>query len=229
MEKNICSQKILPSDRVVILVDNREMQSNATRYIREHDVDIRPINLEVGDFICSDRVCIERKTVRDFLQSIIDQRIFAQLENLNNSFERPVLIIEGNPELLFLERKMHANTVRGVLSSIAIDQRLPIIWTHNSRETSSQIYWMAYREQVKEKRGIQIRSSKKPKTLAQEQEYLVAGLPGINSVMSKRLLKTFKNPEGVFHASEKKLLEVDGFGEKRIKRMKGVLTEEYRG
>src|SRR4030042_5463798 len=167
------AQKILKGEKVVILADHREIASNVTRHLRQHDAEIRETQLKVGDYIVSERVAVERKSVPDFLQSIIDQRLFKQMESLSESYEKPVLILEGNPEGLFLERNMHENTVRGVLSSIAIDYRIPIIWPHNSKETAAQIYWMAYREQVQESKGLQIRCTKKVASLPQQQEFLV--------------------------------------------------------
>ena len=120
-------QSTLPSARVMVFADHREAASNVTRHLRGYDIQLVEKQLQVGDYIVSDRVGIERKEIRDFLGSIIDQRLFRQMEELRESFENPVLILEGNPELLFMERNMHANTIRGVLSSIAIDHKVPII------------------------------------------------------------------------------------------------------
>ena len=54
-------------------------------------------NLEVGDYVISDRVAIERKTAQDFVASIIDpeRNLFRQLTDLSRTYERPVLILEG--------------------------------------------------------------------------------------------------------------------------------------
>ena len=176
----MAAQKTLPSRKVIVFVDNRELNSSVTEHMRDFDAEIVPKQLEVADYICSDRVACERKTLRDFLSSIFNQRIFKQLKELNDSYERPVLILEGNPELLFLENRTNPNVIRGVLGSIAVDYKIPIIWTHNPRETAAQVFWIANREQVLEKREIQIRSKRRAPSLAHQQEFLVAGLPGIS-------------------------------------------------
>ena len=209
----------------VIIVDTREAE--ILRKLRDTPALIEEKQLDVGDFVLSERVCVERKRIEDFLQSIIDQRLFTQLENLANSYERPLLILEGNPELLFLERNIHENTIRGVLASIAIDYKIPIIWTQNSKETAAQLFWIANREQILEKKEPAIRGSKKAPTLKRHQEYLIAGLPGISSKRARKLLEHFKTPEKVFRATENQLLQVDGFGEKMVKKMKDILKEPY--
>lgn len=221
-------QKILPVDgRPTVLVDHRERASGVTKILERKNVFVRLVQLEVGDYICSDRVCLERKDVSDFLSSIVDRRIFSQLENLSGSYEKPVLIIEGNPELLYLERDMHGNAIRGALASIAIDYKIPIIWTQNPKETAEQIFWIAHREQVKEKREPQIRSSKKASTIPQMQEFLVAGLPHINSKLSRRLLKRFRTPRKIFSASEEKLMKVDGLGKEKAKKIFNLLNRKH--
>jgi len=221
------AQKTLPSGKVLIFVDNRELKSPVAKHMEDFDAVVAPKQLEVADYICSDRVACERKSVSDFLQSIFNQRIFKQLRELADSYECPVLILEGNPELLFLESRTNPNVIRGVLSSIAVDYRIPIIWTQNPKETAAQVFWMARREQVMEKRGVQIRSKRKHPTIAHQQEFLVSGLPGISNTRARSLLKYFKTPEKVFTATEKKLLKLEGFGDKRIKSMKKVLQEKY--
>ena len=209
----------------VIIADHRERE--VIRHLRAEACAVEERQLAVGDYILSDRVGAERKRISDFLQSIIDRRMFTQLEQLSKTFTHPVLILEGNPELLFLERNLHKNVIRGVFCSIAIDYRIPIIWTQNTQETAKQLFWIANREQVLEKRSPQIRGSRKSRSVQEEQEFLVAGLPGINAKRARKLLEHFKTPERVFRATEKQLLKVDGFGEKMSKRMKSLLKEPY--
>ncbi len=209
----------------VIIADRRERE--VLRNLDPSRALIQEKQLDIGDFILSERVGAERKRMGDFLQSITDQRIFRQAESLSSCFERPVLILEGNPDTLFLERNIHPNTIRGVLASISVDYRIPIIWTPNAQETAEQLFWIANREQVLGKRGIQLRSGRKCLTPAEQQEFLVSGLPGINSKRARKLLEKFGTPEKVFRATEKQLLKVNGFGKKTIERMNKTLTEKY--
>lgn len=210
----------------IIIADVREPE--IIRQLNKENAEVQQKQLQVGDFILSKDVGVERKRVQDFLQSITDQRLFKQLANLSSTFKSPLLIIEGNPELLFMERDIHKNTIRGVLSCIALDYKIPIIWTQNSMETTKQLYWIANREQVIEKKGIQVRVTKKPTSLKEQQEFLVSGLPGINSKRSKKLLEHFKTPDKIFTAEDKDLLELNGFGKKMIENMRKVMKTKYK-
>ena len=67
------------------------------RLLESKGLEITLKNLEVGDYVVSDRVAVERKTAQDFVASIIDpeRNLFRQIADLSRSYERPVLILEG--------------------------------------------------------------------------------------------------------------------------------------
>lgn len=216
-----------PKPKVIVTVDHREAPSNTATWLKRLGADVKAEQLPVADYICSDRVCVERKTVADFLQSVMDQRLFRQLEEMASNFDRPVLLLEGSPEMLFSERSIHPNTIRGVLSSIAVDYKIPILWTANTKETAEQVYWMANREQILEKRPLAVRCEKKVETMTDAQEFLVAGLPNVNNVLSKRLLKEFGNVRRIFSAKPEQLMKVEGIGAEKAKKIHEVLNAQY--
>jgi Fanconi anemia group M protein len=213
--------------KVSIIADHRERASRTCEWLRAFNAQIIEKQLEVADYIVSEQVGIERKTVEDFLSSIMSQRLFRQLEDLSSTFEKPLMIIEGDQHALFSARNMHPNSIHGALSSIAIDYRIPIIWTTAPKTTAAQIYWMGYREQVKKGDSVSTRVCRKTRDTAQLQEFIVSGLPGINTMLSRRLLSHFGSPREVFWASEKELTGVEGVGRKKAKEIHCLLNGKY--
>lgn len=213
--------------KVRILVDHRETKNHVFTHLKDTDAELVCEQLKTGDYICSDRVAVERKTAADFVQSLIDQRIFRQVSEIRECFERPVLIIEGDPNIMLFERNIHPNALRGALASLAIDHRIPIIWTANPKETAAQIYWIARREQVDARRDVAVRSPSGKDSVAGMQEFLVAGLPNINTKLSKKLLKKFKTPRRVFSAKPERLMKAEGIGEKKARNIWELLNLEY--
>ncbi len=208
--------------KVLIFVDNRE--SSILDYFKQYDCIIQKKMLLYGDFICSDRVCIEKKVTKDFIQSITDKRLFTQLKAMKDNFEKPILIIEGEESLYGY---LQPNIIRGALAAITVDLSIPIIWTRDLADTAGLVYWIAKREQIDEKREVSLRNKKVPETVKERQEYLISSLPDISSVRAKDLLKHFKTPQKIFNADEKELKEVRGVGEKIAKKTKEVLEKEY--
>ncbi|KXA89819.1 hypothetical protein AKJ62_02340 [candidate division MSBL1 archaeon SCGC-AAA259D14] len=181
--------------------------------------------LDVGDFILSERVGVERKTVRDFLQSLIDGRLLDQAKNLAETFERPILILEG--EGLYTERGIHPNAIRGALACITVDYHVSMISTSDEKETAKIIASIVRREQKEDKSEVPIRGERKSLTLSELQRFIVEGLPGISAVLAKRLLSYFGSVEEVMVASEEKLKEVHGIGQEKAKEIRRVLDARY--
>ncbi|RLI97867.1 MAG: hypothetical protein DRO99_02250 [Candidatus Aenigmatarchaeota archaeon] len=215
--------------KLTVFVDHRERASNVARILERRDVLVNEAQLDVADYVVSDRIGIERKTVPDFLNSLADQRIFDQLRRLSASYEKPLLMLEGEPKQLYRERRMHENAIRGALSSVALDYGIPIIWTENAKETAGMIHRIADREQNGGRREPRIRACKRTMDLPRMQEFLVAGLPAINTRLSKRLLSHFKTPRNVFSATEETLMCVEGIGREKVRKIFDLLNCEYSG
>ncbi len=211
---------------VIIVADHRESASGVMKHLSGMDALVRAEQLGVADYVLSDRVAIERKSVADFITSVADQRMFEQLERLAKSYEKPLLLLEGSQEALF-GNGLHPNSVRGALSSITVDMGVPMIWTRNPKETAAQLYWIARREQLELKRTIQIRSFSMDAPLHKHQEFLVSGLPFVNSVMGRRLLEKFRSPRRLFSASEDELKSVEGIGEVKARKIRQLLDSAY--
>lgn len=209
---------------IVIYADNRELNSNVANILRKRCV-VREKQLAAGDYLLSRSVAAERKTTSDFLQSMIDGRLFDQLSRIKESFESVILIIEG--ETLFDERKIHPNAIRGALASITVDMAVPIIWTATPLETAEMLFAIAKREQGEKKKGISLRGKKKFRSMNQQQEFLICGLPEIGALSAKNLLKHFGAPEKVFAASEQELQQVEGIGKAMAKKIRKILARKY--
>lgn len=210
-----------------VIADHREASSNVIREIYRLDLEVEMQQLDVGDFILSERVGVERKTVRDFLQSLIDGRLLEQSKNLAETFERPLMILEGNG--LYTERGIHPNAIRGALACITVDYHVPIISTKDEKGTAKIIASIVSREQEGEKREVPIRGERKSLTLSELQRFVVEGLPGVSAVLAKRLLEHFGSVERLMKAPEEELKEVHGIGKEKSREIRRVLEAKYEG
>lgn len=208
-----------------IIVDHREASSGTIRELARLGLEIEMQQLDVGDFILSERVGVERKTVSDFLSSMIDRRLLEQAKYLAETFERPLLILEGRG--LYSERGIHPNAIRGALACLTVDYRISILPTLNEKDTAKMLTSIARREQEGKKQEIPIRGGRKALTLAEQQRFIVEGLPGVSAVLAKRLLKHFGSVEKIMSASKGELQEVHGLGTKKVGKIRRVLSEKF--
>ncbi|AEF95928.1 DEAD/DEAH box helicase [Methanotorris igneus] len=219
-EKEIEKIKVEGAKKIKIIVDVRE------RHVGRLLADKAKVEfkvLEVGDYIISDRVAVERKTAEDFVNSIIDKRLFMQLKDLRK-YQKPILIVEGKNFF-----RLHENAIKGAILSIILDFGIPIIFTENIEETVDILIKLAEKEQIKEKRGVYVRYGKTAMSLKEQQRFIVESLPDVGPQLAENLLKHFKTVERVFTAKEDELMEVEGIGEKTAKKIREVLTKEYEG
>ncbi len=213
------------NNAVTIYADSREAGSKVVAILKNRCAVIEN-QLQTGDYLLSERIGVERKVAGDFLQSIVDGRLFRQLADLKNSFAVPIVIIEG--ETLYDDnRKIHPNAIRGAVASIATEFSIPIIWTRNQLETADMLFTIAKREQLTMKKSVSGRTKKRFKSENQMQEFLLAGIPQISTQTAKKLLKHFGSPEKVFTATEEELKQVDGIGDKTAKNIRALLTKKY--
>ena len=218
-------QEAMKNDNVVIYADTREAGSKVVAILKNR-CSVVEKQLVTGDYVLSRHIAAERKVSDDFLQSIVDGRLFSQLSELKNSFRVPILVIEGDT-LFNSNRQIHPNAIRGAIASIATEFAIPIIWTKNQLETAEMLYIIAKREQITKKKNIAIRIKKKFRSVNQMQEFLIAGIPQISTETAKKLLKHFGSPEKIFASSEAELKEVEGIGDKTAKKIRLILSKKY--
>lgn len=208
----------------VVFADTREGNSKVIRHLSEMEIDVKVQAMAVGDYQVSDEVVIERKTAKDFVDSIVDKRLFKQARSLMEEFKRPLIILEGDD---LYNGMINPNAIRGSIASIALDFGISIIPTRNAQDTAAMIKRIAIREQNGEKTPIQIRTDKKPVNLWEQQLFIIESLPNIGPVNAKNLLEHFGTVANIINASESQLQEVEGIGKKTAANIRKVVDSKY--
>ena len=208
----------------VVFADTREGNSKVIRHLSEMEIDVKVQAMAVGDYQVSDEVVIERKTAKDFVDSIVDKRLFKQARSLMEEFKRPLIILEGDD---LYNGMINPNAIRGSIASIALDFGISIIPTRNAQDTAAMIKRIAIREQSGEKTPIQIRTDKKPVNLWEQQLFIIESLPNIGPVNAKNLLEHFGTVANIINASESQFQEVEGIGKKTAANIRKVVDSKY--
>ncbi|ELY36011.1 DEAD/DEAH box helicase [Natronorubrum tibetense] len=217
-------------DEIEIVADQREMDANIARDLsRRAEIEIRLETLDVGDYVCSDRVVVERKSVADFVDSLVggDRSIFEQVGAMARHYSRPIVIVEG--EGIYEQRDIHPNAIRGALSSLAVDFGASVLRTEGENETTELLAVIAGREQETSDREVSVHGEKGAKTVAEQQEYVVSSIAEIGPVTARSLLEEFGTVEAVMIASEDELQAANGVGKVTAERMREVIGTEYTG
>ncbi|MFX0135126.1 MAG: ERCC4 domain-containing protein, partial [Candidatus Hodarchaeota archaeon] len=218
-------KKIEDANDFKIICDNRETASPVVRTLSLMGINLRLEQLSVGDYIISERVGIERKSAKDFNDSIIDGRLFTELSELGEKFSIPILILEGDP---FQDSNISENALYGAITAIILNLGISIYKTENSIETAQFLYQLAKKEQSTTKSSLKLRFDKAPIETSRLLEFLVAGIPGVNTFRAKNLLRELKTLQNIFLADIPDLTKIENIGKKIAQEIYKISRYKYK-
>ena len=221
----VSDQKAPDAKRFEIVCDNRETASSVVRNLSLMGINLKLEQLSVGDYVISERVGIERKSSQDFSDSIKDGRLFKELKNLNDTYERSILILEEDP---FDNSILNENAIYGAITSIILNLGITIYKTKDAKETAMFLYQLAKKEQSDSSSSLKLRFDKAPIETSRLLEYLVAGIPGVNTTRAKNLLKEFHTLQNIFSADIPDLTKIENIGKKIAQEIYKISRYKYK-
>lgn len=115
-------------ERPRVIVDTREFRSELPSLLHRRGLHIVPATIEVGDYIITPDVCVERKSISDLVSSLISGRLHTQTENMVRHYRIPVLLIEFDQHKPFnLQRGLY---VSSDVSGQQLMSRLQLLTLH---------------------------------------------------------------------------------------------------
>jgi len=211
---------------IIIRVDHRERASGIPQLLAAMPrVEITIESLPLGDYLLGTGLVVERKTVADFAQSILDKRLFAQAEALGEAFHKVVYLVEGAS--LYEGGRLHPNALRGALSYLGVLQGHTLLRTDDPEDSAALIATMSRHAQY----GLGYRLSLHPKRKGLSPElqvrYMVEDLPGIGMELAEALLSRFPTLLDLAQADIAELMAVPGIGRKRATAIHALFRHPY--
>ena len=188
-----------------IIIDIHEKNSLVITQLhksQEINIEIKP--LEIADYIINE-IAIERKTVSDLINSMINKRLNRQLDQIQ-AYKKSLLIIEGDLDEIINKDDNIAKAVRGLLLSISTNSETSIIRTQDYVDTAKYLITLA-KQQLKPKQEISLHS-RIPKTFNEQKQYILESFPNIGPTKAKQLLEKFKTIKQTINSDEKELEEI---------------------
>ena len=197
-------KKVKEKPKLKIIVDYREKNSLVSSVLVNLGIEVEFQNLKVGDYIVNG-VAVERKTVSDFIGSMINKRLSNQLEELQQ-YKKKLLVVEGiDEQVLYSDSEggigMHPNAIRGFLLSILLKYNVPIIYTKNSDDTAKFLSVLA----KKTDKEASLNVSKKNLSKKERMQFILESFRGIGPKTAKKLLKKFKTIKNIINLSKEEL------------------------
>ena len=203
---------------MTLLVDYRERDSTILEILYSRNIPVELVNLPVGDYVFGTTI-IERKEIRDFLSSMINNHMETQLEdmifNLSKDFNRAFLILHG--EINDINWTYTAGITIPVFFSMIgkIISNYPtvgFIWLNDEISFSnflSGIYFQSFNEKT------EILSLKKRDKRLDVNTLCSTG--AFSPKIAKEVLKK-QSLQEIFNMDVKDLIKIDGYGKQRAKK-----------
>jgi DNA excision repair protein ERCC-4 len=220
--------KVLNNQHGSIVIDTREFRSSLPMVLYTKGFQIIPATIEVGDYVLTKDICVERKSVPDLIGSFASGRLYTQVENMCHHYKTPVLLIEFDENRGFtfdLGRRYYKaenDFDKGiewklVLLSMNFPQ-LRIIWS-GSLHASVEIFMDL--KQNKEDPDIDTVLGTGQDTLVDTEDLMsivpvevLQQLPGMVPVSYKYIIKEVKSLKELVSLNEDKLEKILGNKEK---------------
>ena len=98
----------------------------------------------------------------------------------------------------------------------------------DGKETAMFLYQLAKKEQSDSNTTLKLRFDKAPIETSRLLEYLIAGIPGINTLRAKNLLKELKTLQNIFLADIPDLTKIENIGKKIAQEIYKISRYKYK-
>ncbi|CAN6461150.1 unnamed protein product [Victoria cruziana] len=133
-----------PEKQMQVIVDMREFMSSLPNVLHQKGMKIVPVTLEVGDYVLSPLICVERKSISDLFSSFISGRLYNQVETMVRYYRIPVLLIEFSQDKSFsfqsasdIGEDVVPTSIISKLSLLVLHfPRLRLVWSRSLHATA---------------------------------------------------------------------------------------------
>ncbi|XP_014290214.1 DNA repair endonuclease XPF [Halyomorpha halys] len=208
-----------------IIVDMREFRSELPSVIHKRGIDIEPVTLQIGDYILSPDICVERKSISDLIGSLNSGRLYTQAQAMTRYYTKPVLLIEfdeNKPFMLqgryYLSSDISSNDITSKLQLLTLHfPRLRIVWSQ-SPFASAQLFHELKDGREEPIAFIAAAIGQEETSLEDERlekfnvgiQDLVSKLPGVNTKNLNSLLNKGKSLDHLITLTKEELIEILG-------------------
>ncbi|ESQ46841.1 hypothetical protein EUTSA_v10027633mg [Eutrema salsugineum] len=227
-----------------VIVDMREFMSSLPNVLHQKGMKIIPVTLEVGDYILSPSICVERKSIQDLFQSFTSGRLFHQVEMMARYYRIPVLLIEFSQDKSFsfqsasdISDDVTPYNIISKLSLLVLHfPRLRILWSRSLHATAEIFATLksnqddpdetrAIRVGVPSEEGI-IENDIRAENYNTSAVEFLRRLPGVSDANYRSIMEKCKSLSELASLPVEKLAELMG-GHKAAKSLREFLDAKY--
>ena len=226
----------------MLIIDSREKEGSKLVKLVESKAKALNIQtekkwLEIGDYVFDD-VCFEAKSTTDFLGSVINKRLWTQIDNMDRHYKTNVVIIYGTIEEAIFNVKKYSkaniqeparsimlnNKFLGAIGRITLDTDIKAFWTPTEEEASLIITAICKMKPIK--RDVIRPEVFKRVTTDDLRLDVPTSIKGVSIKKAKLLIKEFGSVMEIGEQTEEELQYLEGIGLVLASRILNTLNSE---
>ena len=218
-----------------LIIDSRE-SSNLYEYVESeaHRLVIMTEKqwLDVGDYAFDD-VCFEAKSTIDFLQSVINKRLWNQVDNMDRHYEHTFVIIHGSlheamnyPKYINMKIPQHVlkNKFYGAIGKLSLDTDTKVFWVESPKKAAKIITTICKMRPIR--REVIKPGLLKSITTEDLRLDMLCTIKGVSENKAKLLINEYGSIMEIAEAPPEELTEIKGIGLTIANRILDTLNSE---
>ena len=224
-----------------LLIDSRE-NSELTESIitkcTEMNIPFQKEWLEIGDYVFED-VCFEAKSSFDFLQSVMNKRLWNQMDNMDRAYDNNLVIVHDSfidaynkwaknvkTKSFTNQKRIIKNKYYGAMGKIILDTDCNLIWCPTEENAAQVIAVVCKMKPIN--RDVYIPRLIKHKKISTSDLRIdiLTTIKGLSEPKAKILIKKYGSIMEIGETSSKELQEIDGIGKVLANRIVDSLNSE---
>jgi len=203
------------STKIVIKIDPKDADlTPPSDNAHQTKIELTPLS---GPSLKIDQIAIFRFKLSDLLQELSRGTLLPKLMHSAKTQEQCVIILEEYSLEILSQAKIHMNAIFKTIWSIVLDLNISVIPSNSTNETKQLIEQL-----IKHQESI-----KEVSDLKTHQEKLMTALPGVSTLLAKRLLAAYSSPLNVFKLSNEQLQATSGIGKEKSQTIHTLLNSAY--
>ncbi len=167
-------------------------------------MEISVSNFTPGDYLIGN-IAVERKTIADFLSSLVQGRLFEQLGRMKSCYPCCFLFLEAYDLTHFQKPR----PIYGAILKIMLEMNIKVVFTQTKEQTAEVLLLLAGK-----KSSSTIKHKEKETSFPARQLDLLESVPLVGREKARQLISHFGSLENVFSADKTELRKVGKIGRK---------------
>tara|TARA_R110002020_G_scaffold122971_5_gene278934 strand:- start:2629 stop:3324 length:696 start_codon:yes stop_codon:yes gene_type:complete len=226
----------------MLVIDSRENSDFSSEVIRKANR-INVLNkkefLEIGDYVIGD-ACFEAKSAQDFLQSIMNKRIWTQVDNMDKNYNNSFVVVYGTAEKAVVKvmkyikldsnqsRQQMKNKLmlqfRGAIGRLRLDYGINVIWRDTVEDAAEELVTLA--KMIPVQRNIITPTTLKRVATHDVRVDMLTTIKGISNTKAEELLKEYGCIMEIGDCKPSEITIIKGIGKTVADRILNILNSE---